>query len=68
MNFAFMLVVMLENWSCLGFFILTFEIKRPIWVCISEIIKKDVEINDLDISMVMNRTLWPKLIHVSDSI
>ncbi|KAL5164575.1 Craniofacial development protein 2 [Glycine soja] len=33
---------------------------------IREVIKKDLEINDLDRSMVLDRTLWRKLIHVAD--
>src|SRR4051812_20689999 len=31
---------------------------------ISEVIKKDLEINDLDRSIIFDRTLWRKLIHV----
>ena len=31
------------------------------------VIKKDRELNNLDKSMVLNRTLWRKLIHVADS-
>ena len=31
-----------------------------------EVIKKDLELNDLDRSMVLDRTLWRKLIHVTD--
>ncbi|KAH1221810.1 hypothetical protein GmHk_12G035141 [Glycine max] len=34
---------------------------------IREVIKKDLELNDLDRSMVLDRTLWQKLIHVADS-
>lgn len=34
---------------------------------ISEVIKKDFEINDLDRSMVFDRTLWRKLNHLADS-
>ncbi|KAH1225701.1 Craniofacial development protein 2 [Glycine max] len=34
---------------------------------IREVIKKDLELNDLDRSMVLDRTLWRKLIHVADS-
>ena len=33
---------------------------------IREVIKKDLEINGLDKSMVLDRTLWQKLIHVAD--
>ncbi|KAG5024721.1 hypothetical protein JHK82_020622 [Glycine max] len=33
---------------------------------IREVIKKDLEINGLDRSMVLDRTLWWKLIHVAD--
>ncbi|KAL5150022.1 Craniofacial development protein 2 [Glycine soja] len=33
---------------------------------IREVIKKDLEINGLDRSMVLDRTLWRKLIHVAD--
>ncbi|KAL5195585.1 LINE-1 retrotransposable element ORF2 protein [Glycine soja] len=33
---------------------------------IREVIKKDLEINGLDRSMVLDRTLWQKLIHVAD--
>lgn len=33
---------------------------------IREVIKKDLDINDLDRSMILNRTLWQKLIHVTD--
>ncbi|KAG5089608.1 hypothetical protein JHK86_002220 [Glycine max] len=33
---------------------------------IREVIKKDLELNDLDRSMVLDRTLWRKLIHVVD--
>ncbi|KAL5125442.1 hypothetical protein HKD37_02G005661 [Glycine soja] len=33
---------------------------------IREVIKKDLEINSLDRSMVLDRTLWRKLIHVAD--
>ncbi|KAL5163093.1 Retrovirus-related Pol polyprotein from type-1 retrotransposable element R2 [Glycine soja] len=33
---------------------------------IREVIKKDLELNDLDRSMVLDRTLWRKLIHVTD--
>lgn len=33
---------------------------------IREVIKKDLEINDLDRSMILDRTLWRKLIHVAD--
>ena len=33
---------------------------------IREVIKKDLELNDLDRSMVLDRTLWQKLIHVAD--
>ncbi|KHN13470.1 hypothetical protein glysoja_029571, partial [Glycine soja] len=33
---------------------------------IREVIKKDLELNDLDRSMVLDRTLWRKLIHVAD--
>ncbi|KAH1262863.1 hypothetical protein GmHk_02G005393 [Glycine max] len=33
---------------------------------IREVIKKDFELNDLDRSMVLDRTLWRKLIHVAD--
>ena len=29
-------------------------------------VKKDLELNDLDRSMVLDRTLWRKLIHVAD--
>ncbi|KAL5130219.1 THO complex subunit 4A [Glycine soja] len=36
--------------------------KKPI----REVIKKDLEINGLDRSMVLDRTLWRKLIHVAD--
>lgn len=34
---------------------------------IREIIKTDLEMNDLDRSMVMDLTLWQKLIHVVES-
>ncbi|KAH1193991.1 Retrovirus-related Pol polyprotein from type-2 retrotransposable element R2DM [Glycine max] len=33
---------------------------------IREVIKKDLELNDLNRSMVLDRTLWRKLIHVAD--
>ncbi|KAH1255661.1 Retrovirus-related Pol polyprotein from type-2 retrotransposable element R2DM [Glycine max] len=33
---------------------------------IREVIKKDLEINGLDRSMILDRTLWQKLIHVAD--
>ncbi|KAH1202990.1 RNA-directed DNA polymerase from mobile element jockey [Glycine max] len=33
---------------------------------IREVIKKDLELNDLDRSIVLDRTLWRKLIHVAD--
>lgn len=33
---------------------------------IREVIKKYLEINNLDRNMVLNRTLWKKLIHVTD--
>lgn len=33
---------------------------------IREVVKKDLEINNLDKSMVRNRTLWRKLIYVVD--
>ncbi|KAL5178480.1 Craniofacial development protein 2 [Glycine soja] len=33
---------------------------------IREVIKKDLALNDLDRSMVLDRTLWRKLIHVAD--
>ena len=33
---------------------------------IREVIKKDLEINGLNQSMVLDRTLWRKLIHVAD--
>ncbi|KAH1237173.1 Craniofacial development protein 2 [Glycine max] len=33
---------------------------------IREVIKKDLEINGLDRSMVLDKTLWRKLIHVAD--
>ncbi|KAH1197968.1 Craniofacial development protein 2 [Glycine max] len=33
---------------------------------IREVIKKDLELNGLDRSMVLDRTLWRKLIHVAD--
>ncbi|KAG5027824.1 hypothetical protein JHK87_011338 [Glycine soja] len=33
---------------------------------IREVIKKDLELNNLDRSMVLDRTLWRKLIHVTD--
>ncbi|KAL5193570.1 hypothetical protein HKD37_20G055768 [Glycine soja] len=33
---------------------------------IREVIKKDLELNDLDRSMVLDRTLWRKLIHVAN--
>ncbi|KAL5153310.1 Craniofacial development protein 2 [Glycine soja] len=33
---------------------------------IREVIKKDLELNDLDRSMVLDRTLWRKLIHVAE--
>lgn len=33
---------------------------------IREVIKKDLEINDFDRSMVHGRTLWRKLIHVAN--
>ncbi|RZC31475.1 Pentatricopeptide repeat-containing protein [Glycine soja] len=33
---------------------------------IREVIKKDLELNDLDRSVVLDRTLWRKLIHVAD--
>ncbi|KAL5154345.1 Craniofacial development protein 2 [Glycine soja] len=33
---------------------------------IREVIKKDLELNDLDRSMVLDRTLWRRLIHVAD--
>lgn len=33
---------------------------------VREVIKKSSEINDLERSMVMDRTLWRKLIHVAD--
>ncbi|KAH1241290.1 putative PKHD-type hydroxylase [Glycine max] len=33
---------------------------------IREVIKKDLKLNDLDRSMVLDRTLWRKLIHVAD--
>ncbi|KAH1264620.1 hypothetical protein GmHk_01G000510 [Glycine max] len=33
---------------------------------IREVIKKDLEMNGLDRSMVLDRTLWRKLIHVAD--
>ncbi|KAG4927557.1 hypothetical protein JHK85_054105 [Glycine max] len=33
---------------------------------IREVIKKDLELNDLDRIMVLDRTLWRKLIHVAD--
>jgi len=33
---------------------------------IREVIKKDLEINGLNRSMVLDRTLWRKLIHVAD--
>ncbi|RZC03247.1 2-keto-3-deoxy-L-rhamnonate aldolase [Glycine soja] len=33
---------------------------------IREVIKKDLELNDLDRSMILDRTLWRKLIHVAD--
>ncbi|RZB42906.1 hypothetical protein D0Y65_053489 [Glycine soja] len=33
---------------------------------IREVIKKDLELHDLDRSMVLDRTLWRKLIHVAD--
>ncbi|KAH1251469.1 hypothetical protein GmHk_05G014337 [Glycine max] len=33
---------------------------------IREVLKKDLELNDLDRSMVLDRTLWRKLIHVAD--
>ncbi|KAL5154457.1 hypothetical protein HKD37_19G053815 [Glycine soja] len=33
---------------------------------IREVIKKDLELNDLDRSMVLDRTLWRKSIHVAD--
>ncbi|KAH1257526.1 Transposon TX1 uncharacterized protein [Glycine max] len=33
---------------------------------IREFIKKDLELNDLDRSMILDRTLWRKLIHVAD--
>ena len=33
---------------------------------IREVIKKDLEINNLDRSMVLDRTLWRKLIHIPD--
>ncbi|KAL5134814.1 Craniofacial development protein 2 [Glycine soja] len=33
---------------------------------IREVIKKDLELNDLDRSMVLDRTFWRKLIHVAD--
>ncbi|KHN23476.1 hypothetical protein glysoja_042611, partial [Glycine soja] len=33
---------------------------------IREVIKKDLEINGLDRSMVLDRTLWRKLIHVAN--
>src|SRR4051812_44613246 len=33
---------------------------------IREVIKKNLEINDLDRSMVMDRTLWLNLIHVTN--
>ncbi|KAL5128533.1 Craniofacial development protein 2 [Glycine soja] len=33
---------------------------------IREVIKKNLELNDLDRSMVLDRTLWRKLIHVAD--
>lgn len=31
-----------------------------------EVIKKDFEINDLDRDIVLDKTLWRKLIHVID--
>jgi hypothetical protein len=33
---------------------------------IREIIKKDIEINELDWNMVYDRILWRNLIHVAD--
>ncbi|KAL5188110.1 hypothetical protein HKD37_05G013655 [Glycine soja] len=33
---------------------------------IREVIKRDLELNNLDRSMVLDRTLWRKLIHVAD--
>lgn len=33
---------------------------------IREIINKDLVINDLDRNMVLDRTLWQKLIHIVD--
>ena len=33
---------------------------------IREVIEKDLELNDLDRSMVLDRTLWRRLIHVAD--
>lgn len=33
---------------------------------IAKVIKKDLEINNLDRSMVLDRTLWQTLIHVAD--
>ncbi|KAL5176375.1 LINE-1 retrotransposable element ORF2 protein [Glycine soja] len=33
---------------------------------IREVIKKDLELNDLDRNIVLDRTLWQKLIHVAD--
>ncbi|KAH1243553.1 Aldehyde dehydrogenase 22A1 [Glycine max] len=33
---------------------------------IREVIKKDLELNDLDRSMILDRTLWRKLIHISE--
>ena len=33
---------------------------------IREVIKKDLEINGLDRNIVLDRTLWRKLIHVAD--
>jgi len=33
---------------------------------IRETIKKDLEINELEKNMIFNRTLWRRLIHVTD--
>lgn len=33
---------------------------------IREVIKKDLELNNLDKHMILDRTLWRKLIHVAD--
>ena len=61
-----MVVTRSKHWMCKWKWRQTIRGRGRPKKTIREVIKKDLEINDLDRSMVLDRTLWRKLIHVAD--